>query len=341
MYFPVCTSAHAVERRLERQATFSTHFTNEQRRIVMQRNDPCWCGSGKKYKRCHMHEDSLKDEAGRDAALKRMTKTPEQIEGMRRAGAFNGRLVDYIRPFVKAGVSTDALNELVHEYTVRAGHAPATLGYHGYPKSICTSINDVVCHGIPSPSEILKTGDIVNVDITTIVDGFFGDSSETFFIGDVSAGARHLVRVAAQALLRGIQAVRPGRPLRAVAEAIDPFVQSQGCSVVRQYTGHGIGQRFHENFTVYHHLADNAEEIILLPGMTFTIEPMINLGDYRVVTSSEDGWTVRTKDGTLSAQFEHTVLVVDDGVEVLTLTPSQRAAGKIVLADGTEMSQPV
>jgi len=300
----------------------------------MKRNEPCWCGSGKKYKRCHMEEDMRKERPAADAPEKRMVKTSEQIAAMRRACAFNGEVLDYIRPFIKAGVSTEQINTLVHEYTVAHGHVPAPLGYHGFPKSVCTSVNDVVCHGIPSPDEILKEGDIVNVDVTSIVGGFHGDSSETFLIGAVSDDARRLVRVAAEALLRGIEAVRPGRSLRSIAGAIEPFVQSQGCSVVRQYTGHGIGMKFHEHFTVYHHVAEDADDIILLPGMTLTIEPMINLGGWHVVTSSKDRWTVRTKDGSLSAQFEHTVLVTETGVEVLTRTPSQIAAGKLLLIEG-------
>ena len=300
----------------------------------MKRNELCWCGSGKKYKRCHMNED-LRKAAGVPAGPPDpMVKTPEEAEGMRRAGAFNGELMDYLRPFVKAGVATEEINTLAHEYTVRHGHTPAPLGYHGYPKSLCTSINNVVCHGIPSADEVLKDGDIVNVDLTSIVDGFHGDSSETFFIGNVSGDARHLVKVTARALQLGIEAVKPGRLLRSIAEAIDPYATSQGCSVVRQYTGHGIGRKFHEHFTVYHHISDDADGIVLKPGMTLTIEPMINLGNYKVVTDIDDGWTVRTKDGTLSAQFEHTVLVTETGVEVLTRTPAQIAAGKLLIVEG-------
>jgi methionyl aminopeptidase len=243
---------------------------------------------------------------------------------MRKAGAFNGELLDYIRPYVKAGISTEQINTLVHQYTIKHGHIPACLGYHGFPKSVCVSRNNIVCHGIPSPDEILQEGDIVNVDLTTIVDGYYADSSETFMIGEVSEKARKLVDITARAMILGIDAVKPGVPLRAVAEAIEPFVNSEGCSVVQQYTGHGIGKSFHEHFTVYHHIDPDCESIILEPGMTFTVEPMINLGHYAVVTDRKDGWTVRTKDGSLSAQFEHTILVTENGAEVLTLTPTQR-----------------
>jgi len=316
---------------------------------MIERNDPCWCGSGKKYKKCHLPSDEERrappqkaprpPAKGRGPASKKeLRKTPAQIDGMRRSGEFNGRLLDYVRPYVKAGVVTEELNVMIHNYTVENGHIPACLGYRGqkcaFPKSCCISLNNVVCHGIPSPDERVEEGDIVNIDLTTIVDGFHGDSSETFMIGDVGKEARHLVDVAARALIAGIDAVRPGVPLSAVGEAIEPFVNARGCSVVRQYTGHGIGAKFHEAFSVYHHIEPRAEDFILQPGMTFTIEPMINLGGFEVTTDKKDGWTVRTKDGSLSAQFEHTLLVTDGGAEVLTLTPSQRAAGVRLIVDG-------
>lgn len=293
---------------------------------MIERNDLCWCGSGKKYKKCHLFEDMKKNSSSLENKKKqKMIKTAEEIEGMRRAGAFNGQLMDYIRQFVKEGISTIKIDKLVYEYTLDHGHKPACLGYHGYPKSVCISRNNVVCHGIPSEREILEDGDIVNVDLTTIVDGFYGDSSETFLIGNVSSEVRRLVEVTAQAMIYGIDAVKPGNKLAAVAEAIEPYVKSEGFSVVRQYTGHGIGRKFHEIFTVYHHVDPDEEPIILEPGMTFTVEPMVNMGGYQVVTDRKDGWTVRTKDGSMSAQFEHTVLVTEEGREVLTRTPSQIA----------------
>lgn len=293
---------------------------------MIERNDLCWCGSGKKYKKCHLFEDMKKKSSSlENKKRQKMIKTAEEIEGMRRAGAFNGQLMDYIRQFVKEGISTIKIDKLVYEYTLDHGHKPACLGYHGYPKSVCISRNNVVCHGIPSEREILEDGDIVNVDLTTIVDGFYGDSSETFLIGNVSSEVRRLVEVTAQAMIYGIDAVKPGNKLAAVAEAIEPYVKSEGFSVVRQYTGHGIGRKFHEIFTVYHHVDPDEEPIILEPGMTFTVEPMVNMGGYQVVTDRKDGWTVRTKDGSMSAQFEHTVLVTEEGREVLTRTPSQIA----------------
>lgn len=259
-----------------------------------------------------------------------MIKTATELDGMRRAGAFNGELMDYLRPYIKAGISTEKINNMAHDYTLQYGHTPACLGYHGFPKSLCSSINNVVCHGIPSPDEILKEGDIVNIDLTTIVDGFYGDSSETFLIGQVSSRARKLVAVTARSLVLAIERVKPGMPLSTIGDIIQPFVQSHGYSVVREYTGHGIGRGFHENFSVFHHRTPDCEKVILRPGMTFTIEPMINMGKYPVVTDKKDKWTVRTKDRSLSAQFEHTVAVTETGLEVLTLTPSQRESGQIL-----------
>jgi methionyl aminopeptidase len=301
------------------------------------RNAPCHCGSGKKYKKCHMLQDQQTGTPS-PKPKRRAAKMPLEIDGMRRAGAFNGELMDYMRRFVTAGVSTLELDTLAYDYTRKHGHTPACLHYKGYPKSICTSINNVVCHGIPSANEVLKDGDIVNVDLTTIVDGFYGDSSETFMIGEVCDKAKHLIKITAKAMLLGIDACRPGNHLQAIAQAIEPFVQAHGCSVVHQYTGHGIGTHFHENFSVYHHTADDGDKVIMEPGMTFTVEPMINLGAWEVATDPHDKWTVRTKDGSLSAQFEHTVLVTDAAPEVLTLTPSQKAAGVYVSVPGMSIS---
>jgi methionyl aminopeptidase len=310
---------------------------------MIERNDPCWCGSGKKYKKCHLFlEETAPAVAAApkpatskiSAALKKYLKSPRDIAGMERAGAFNGELLDYVRPCIKAGISTEEINTLVHEYTIKHGHTCACLGYRGFPKSLCTSINNVVCHGIPSPKEILKNGDIVNIDLTTIVDGYYGDSSETFMVGTIDERTRHLVMVTAEAMIRGIDAAIPGALLGDIAKAIEPFVKSQGCSVVHQYTGHGIGRKFHEHFTVYHHVDPDCEPVVLTPGMTLTIEPMVNLGAYDVITDKTDGWTVRTADGSLSAQFEHTVLITEGAAQVLTLTPSQRAADIRLAVDG-------
>jgi methionyl aminopeptidase len=305
---------------------------------MIGRNDPCWCGSGKKYKRCHMLMDVQEGAQRPGQAPKPIVKTAEEIEGMRKAGSANGALMDTVRPMIKPGVTSGAIDQFVHEYTLDHGYTPACLGYHNFPKSCCVSVNEVVCHGIPSDSQVLREGDIVNVDLTTIVDGFHGDSSETFFVGEVSPSARHLVEVAARALLKGLGAVRDGAPVEDIAHAIEPFVRSQGCSVVRQYTGHCIGRQFHEGFPVYHHEDPEGQNVIMRSGMTFTVEPMINLGEYRVTTDPADGWTVRTRDGMLSAQFEHTVLVTDTGAEILTLTPSQKAADATIILEGVRLA---
>lgn len=262
--------------------------------------------------------------------MNKYIKTLEEIEGMRKAGEFNGELMDFIRPYIKPGVVTEKINSLVHNYTVEHNHIPACLGYYNFPKSLCVSTNNVVCHGIPSPKAKINDGDIVNIDLTTIVDGFYGDSSETFMIGNVSDDARKLVKVTAECLLKSIAIVKPGIRLSAIAEVIEDYSKSFGYSVVKQYTGHGIGKKFHEGFSVCHHRTKDCDDFILEPGMTFTIEPMINAGKYKVVTDRKDGWTVRTEDGSLSAQFEHTLLVTEDGVDVLTLTPSQIESGNIL-----------
>ncbi len=281
-------------------------------------------------------EDDQQRSSGGGRQTSPYVKSPEQIEGMRRAGVFNGELMDFIRPHVAAGVTTEALDKLVHDYTLDHGHIPACLGYRGYPKSICTSINNVVCHGIPSPKQVLVEGDIINVDLTTIVDGFYADSSETFMIGEVGPETKELVLITARALMHGIDAVKPGVPLSAIAAAIEPYVNENKCSVVHQYTGHGVGTKFHEHFTVYHHVTRDCENVILEPGMTFTIEPMVNRGDWKVVTDRRDGWTVRTADGSLSAQFEHTIAVSENGAEILTLTPGQKVKGvSLIVGDIT------
>ena len=292
------------------------------------RNEPCPCGSGKKFKRCCMNktETGQKKQKGKNIVI----KTPEQIEKMRVAGKFNGELMDYIRPFIRQGISTGEINRLIHAYTIERGHIPATLNYNKFPKSCCVSRNSIVCHGIPNDKEFLLDGDIVNIDITTNVDGYFGDQSETFLIGEVSQSAKNLVIAAREAAIAAIKGIAPGLSLSIIGDIVEPIVNRYGCSVVRDYTGHGIGREFHEDPVVLHHRNSESKSIILQPGMTFTIEPMINAGDFKVFTDKKDGWTVRTKDGSLSAQFEHTVLITETGGEILTLTPSQKEKNIII-----------
>jgi methionyl aminopeptidase len=240
-------------------------------------------------------------------------------EGMRAAGRFNAQLMDFVRQHVQPGVTLKQLDRLVLEYTRDHGHKPACMGYRGYPACICASVNDVVCHGIPNEYR-LKDGDIVNIDLTTIVKGWFGDSSETFLVGNVSPEARRLVQVAFDALYVGIDAVRPLGRVIDIGRAIQRYAHSHGYSVVRQYQGHGIGAKFHLDPGIPHFPEPSAAKKLLVPGICFTIEPMINAGTWKTAVDKRDGWTVRTTDGKLSAQFEHTVLLTEQGPEILTLT---------------------
>lgn len=249
-------------------------------------------------------------------------KTPEAIAKMRVAGRLAADVLDMIGPYVQPGVTTDELNRLCHQYITEVqGAIPAPLHYRDFPKSICTSINHQVCHGIPGGKR-LKKGDIVNIDITVIKDGYHGDTSKMFFVGEPSVLARRLVTVTQQAMLLGIAAIRPGATLGDVGHAIQRFVESQGYSVVREYCGHGIGRDFHEEPQVLHY-GKPGEGLVLQPGMCFTVEPMVNAGK-RFIKVLPDGWTVVTKDRSLSAQWEHMVLVTPDGHEILTLRAEER-----------------
>jgi len=245
-------------------------------------------------------------------------KKQEEIEKMRKSGRLAAQLLNYIEPFVKEGVSTLYLNDLCDEFTQQHGAISAPLNYHGFPKSICTSINNVVCHGIPAEKDILKDGDIVNVDVTVILDGYHGDSSRTIMIGDVDEKVKNLVNRTEKAMYRGIAAVKPGKYLYEVGRAIEKYISKFGYSIVETYGGHGIGKNFHEDPHVLHHFSQ-ANKIRLKEGMIFTVEPMINMGkSAEVETSTTDGWTVTTADGSISAQFEHTILVTSGDAEILT-----------------------
>ncbi len=244
-------------------------------------------------------------------------KTPEEIEKMRVAGRLAAEVLEMIEPHVQADVTTDRLDRICHDYIVNVQKAvPAPLNYRGFPKSICTSINNQVCHGIPA-NKRLKNGDIVNIDVTVIKDGFHGDTSKMFFVGEPSIVARRLVKVTRDAMLRGFEQVRPGAALGDIGRAIQHYVESHNFSVVREYCGHGIGREFHEEPQVLHY-GNRDTGPTLQPGMCFTIEPMVNLGR-RHVKLLGDGWTVITKDRSLSAQWEHTLLVTDSGHDILTL----------------------
>lgn len=240
-------------------------------------------------------------------------------QGLMAAGRFNARLLDHLRPHVKAGVTTNELDRMAHEFTVGHGHVPACLGYHNYPKTICTSVNEVVCHGIPN-NRTLKDGDIVNVDVTTIVEGWYGDQSETFFIGEVSDEARHLVQVTFDALWIGIRAIEPFGQVRDIGRAIAAHAKANRLEVVQEYQGHGIGREFHQEPGIPHFAQEKGGRVRLEPGMCFTIEPMLNVGTWRTQVDEADGWTVRTKDRKLSAQFEHTIFMTVNGPVITTQT---------------------
>jgi len=250
-------------------------------------------------------------------------KTPAQQEQMRTAGRLAADVLDMIGPYVVPGVTTDELNARCHDYIVNVQQAvPAPLNYRGFPKSICTSVNHVVCHGIPSPDKRLKQGDIINVDVTVIKDGWHGDTSRMYAVGKIAPSAQRLIDVTHEAMWIGIRQIRPGAHLGDIGAAIQGFVEPQHLSIVREYCGHGIGQIFHEDPQVLHY-GERGTGVPLLPGMTFTVEPMVNAGK-RHVRLLPDGWTVITKDHSLSAQWEHTVLVTDTGYEVLTLGAADR-----------------
>ena len=247
-------------------------------------------------------------------------KSPREVEGLRVACQMAAETLVLVGERIRAGMTTEDINTLVHEDTVRRDAYPAPLNYHGFPKSVCTSVNDVVCHGIPG-ARTLKDGDIINVDVTTMYKGFYGDTSATFYIGRPSAEARHVVETARKSLELGIAEVKDGARLGDIGAAIQEYVEAEGCSVVRDFVGHGIGRKFHEPPQVKHYGKRGTGER-LKAGMVFTIEPMVNVGKFEVEVDPSDKWTVRTQDGSLSAQFEHTVLVTRAGVEVLTKRPA-------------------
>ena len=244
-------------------------------------------------------------------------KSPEEIEKMRIAGKLAADVLEMIAPHVKAGISTNELDQICHKYIVEEQDAiPAPLNYHGFPKSICTSTNHTVCHGIPSDKK-LKKGDIVNIDITVIKDGYHGDTSKMFYVGEPSIKAKRISEISRECLIRGIKLVKPGTTLGDIGSAIQQYAESNNCSIVQEYCGHGIGLKFHEEPQVLHY-GKAGTGLVLEAGMTFTIEPMVNIGK-RQVKVLPDEWTVITRDRSLSAQWEHTILVTDDGYEVLTL----------------------
>ena len=284
------------------------------------RNDPCWCGSGKKYKICHMALDEKihhYELEGHMVPRRDILKTKEQIEGIKESSKINIAVLDAVEKMIAPGISTEEIDQLVHDMTVRMGGIPAPLNFEGYPKSVCTSINEVVCHGIPSKDRILIEGDIVNVDVSTIYKGYFSDSSRMFCIGEVSEEKKKLVQVTKECVEKGLEMVKPWNFLGDMAQVINDHAKANGYSIVVEIGGHGIGLEFHEEpFVSY--VTKAGTEMLMVPGMVFTIEPMVNMGTSEIYVDDQDGWTVYTEDGMPSAQWEITVAVTEDGHEVLT-----------------------
>lgn len=248
---------------------------------------------------------------------RKLIKTPEQIEGIRRSGVVNTGVLDLVAQEIHAGMTTLEIDEMVYDYTVSHGAIPAPLNYEGFPKSVCTSINEVVCHGIPNEFDVLEEGDIINVDVSTILDGYYSDASRMFVIGQTTPEKQKLVDVARECLEIGMKAARPFGFVGDIGNAIEKHARKNGFSIVRDLCGHGVGLEFHEEPDV-EHFGQKGTGMLLVPGMVFTIEPMVNMGDWRVFVDEEDGWTVVTEDELPSAQWEHTFLMTENGLEILT-----------------------
>ncbi len=304
-----------------------------------QANEPCWCGSGRKYKRCHRRSEgrvlqglvspmrSVPAHIGRppyadtgevvDLGEDRI-KTPETIERMRHAGKVGAEILRLAGEMVRPGITTDEIDRYVHQLHIERDAYPSPLNYNNFPKSVCTSANEVICHGIPD-SRVLQDGDILNLDVTAYVGGVHGDTNATFLVGDVDPVSRQLVSVTEECMWHGIEAVRPGRPISDVGKAIEEHAKAHRYGVIRAFIGHGIGEQFHGDIQVLHYY-DSRASMVMRPGMTFTVEPMISLGSWQH-RMWDDDWTAVTADGKRTAQFEHTLVVTEDGCEVLTGGP--------------------
>ncbi|MBQ7139312.1 MAG: methionyl aminopeptidase [Clostridia bacterium] len=284
------------------------------------RNEPCWCGSGKKYKSCHAQMDNhlmSLHAAGKEVPTHAMIKTPQQIEKIRQSAKVNIAVLDEVEKRICEGMPLGEIDRIVREMTAKLGGIPAPLNYKGYPYSVCTSVNDQVCHGYPLDDRILHSGDIVNVDCSTILDGYFSDSSRMFCIGDVSDENRKLVNVTRECVKLGLKEVRPYACLGDIAQAINDHAKKNGYSVVEEIGGHGVGLEFHEDPWVGYTIP-RGTGTVLVPGMIFTIEPMVNMGSAAVCGCIENDWEIYTEDGLPSAQWELMVLVTDNGYEVLS-----------------------
>ena len=286
----------------------------------IERNDPCWCGSGKKYKQCHMQMDEkirMFKLGGHVVPDRSLIKTPAQIQGIRESAKINMACLDEVAKQIHPGMSTEEIDKIVYDVTISMGGIPAPLNYEGFPKSVCTSINEEVCHGIPDQMHILKEGDIVNVDCSTILNGYFSDSSRMFCIGEVSPEKRRLVEVTRECVEIGIQEVVPWHFLGDMGDKVHQHALKNGYSVVREIGGHGCGLEFHEDpFVSY--VSKPGTEMLMVPGMVFTIEPMVNMGTDDIYQDEKNGWTIYTADGKPSAQWEVQILVTETGHEVLT-----------------------
>jgi methionyl aminopeptidase len=307
--------------------------------VLPASNDPCWCGSGRKYKRCHKGTEGriqpgvvspmrpvpsniVKPHYADTGVVKRTdearVKTPDVIERMRHAGVMAADILRRAGDIVKPGITTEEIDIFVHDLTIECGAYPSPLNYHGYPKSVCTSVNEVICHGIPD-SRALEEGDIVNLDVTVFVNGVHGDTNATFAVGNISQTDADLIRITEECMWKGIEAVVPGQPINDIGRAIETHAKQHKLGVVRAFIGHGIGENFHTDIQVLHYY-DPRHTMVMRPGMTFTIEPMITLGTWQH-RMWDDDWTAVTVDGSRTAQFEHMVVVTDTGVEVLTAGP--------------------
>ena len=286
---------------------------------VLGRNDKCWCGSGKKYKGCHAEFDARIMEYKRQGHIvppRRIIKTKEQIDGIRESGRINIAVLDHVAANIRPGMSTEEINRLVHEKTTELGGIPAPLNFEGFPKSVCTSINNQVCHGIPSVQDVLEAGEIVNVDVSTIYKGYYSDSSRMFCIGKVKPELQKLVDVTKECVELGLKEVKPWGFLGDMGQAVHEHALENGYSVVVDIGGHGVGLEFHEEPYVSY-VTQRGTEMLMVPGMVFTIEPMVNMGTDEIFVDEDNGWTVYTEDGLPSAQWEVTVAVTEDGYEIL------------------------
>jgi methionyl aminopeptidase len=283
------------------------------------KNDVCWCGSNIKYKFCHAAFDDKIAEYARKGYIvppRKIIKTPEQIDKIKESCKINIAVLDYVGENIKAGMNTDEINQMVHNKTTELGGIPAPLGYNGFPKSLCTSINDQVCHGIPSEDVILQDGDIINIDVSTIYNGYFSDSSRMFLIGEVSEEKKRLVEVAKECVELGLKEVKPWGFLGDMGQAVHDHAKKNGYSIVREIGGHGVGLEFHEEPWVSY-VSKKGTQMLLVPGMIFTIEPMVNMGEDDIYIDEVDNWQVYTEDGAPSAQWEVMVLVTETGYEIL------------------------